>query len=172
MTGHHEPSQICAEMLTVLSLYSSCVCRHSQLNLLPWFDIFKRHCPSQGLYSCIKHHSQEACWGGKGLFNFHFQIAIHHQRKSGQGFIQGRNLEVGADSKTMGAGCLLTCFPGLLSLLYCRTQDYQPKDSTTHNRPSQPWSPIEKVPYNWISWRHFFKWGSFLYFTRATVWLL
>jgi hypothetical protein len=28
--------------------------------------------------------------------------------------------------------------PGLLSLLSYRTQDYQPRDGTTHNRPSHP----------------------------------
>jgi hypothetical protein len=25
-----------------------------------------------------------------------------------------------------------------------------------------PWSPIEKMPYSWISWRHFPNWSSFL----------
>jgi hypothetical protein len=25
-----------------------------------------------------------------------------------------------------------------------------------------PWSVIEKMPYSWISWRHFLKWSSFL----------
>jgi hypothetical protein len=25
-----------------------------------------------------------------------------------------------------------------------------------------PWSLIEKMPYSWISWRHFPKWSSFL----------
>lgn len=26
-----------------------------------------------------------------------------------------------------------------------------------------PWSQIEKTPYNWIAWRHFFNRGSFLW---------
>ena len=26
----------------------------------------------------------KAVWGGKGLFNLHFYIIVHHQRKSGQ----------------------------------------------------------------------------------------
>jgi hypothetical protein len=51
--------------------------------------------------------------------------------------------------------------PGLLSLLFYRTQDYQPRDGTTHNGPSNPWSLIEKMPYSWISWKHFLKGGSF-----------
>jgi hypothetical protein len=53
--------------------------------------------------------------------------------------------------------------PGLLSLLSYRTQDYQPRDGTIHKGPSHPWSLIEKMPYSWISWRHFLTWGSFLY---------
>jgi hypothetical protein len=52
--------------------------------------------------------------------------------------------------------------PGLLSLLSYRTQDYQPRDGTTHGGPSHPWSLIETMPYSWISWRHFLKGGSFL----------
>jgi hypothetical protein len=30
------------------------------------------------------------------------------------------------------------------------------------NGPPHPWSLIEKMPYSWISWRHFLKGGSFL----------
>jgi hypothetical protein len=48
----------------------------------------------------------------------------------------------------------------LLSFLSYRTQNYQPGDGTTHNGPSNPWSVIEKMPYSWISWRHFLKGGS------------
>jgi hypothetical protein len=50
----------------------------------------------------------------------------------------------------------------LLSLLYYRVQDHQSRDGTTHNGPSHPWSPTEKMPYSWISWGHFLKGGSFL----------
>jgi hypothetical protein len=60
-------------------------------------------------------------------------------------------------------GCsLLAASPGLLSLLSYRTQDYQSRDGTTHKGPSPTWSLIEKMPYSWISWRHFLKGGSFL----------
>jgi hypothetical protein len=52
--------------------------------------------------------------------------------------------------------------PGLLSLLSYRSQDYQPRDGTTYNGSSHPESLIEKMPYSWISWRHFLKGGSFL----------
>ena len=56
----------------------------------------------------------------------------------------------------------LSVSPGLLSLLSYRTQDYQPRDGTTHHGPSHPLSLIKKMPYSWISWRHFLKRGSFL----------
>jgi hypothetical protein len=58
----------------------------------------------------------------------------------------------------------------LLSLLSYRTQDYQPRDGTTHKRPSQPWSLIEKMLYSWISWRHFPKWSSFLCDNSVSSW--
>jgi hypothetical protein len=51
---------------------------------------------------------------------------------------------------------------GLLSLLSYRTQYYHPRDGATYNGPSHPWLLIEKMPYSWISWRHFLKAGSFL----------
>jgi hypothetical protein len=36
----------------------------------------------------------------------------------------------GADAEAMEECSLLACFPGLLSLLFYRTQDYQPRDGT------------------------------------------
>jgi hypothetical protein len=41
----------------------------------------------------------------------------------------------------------------LFSLLSYRTQEYQPRDGTTHN--GLPALITEKMPYSWISWRHF-----------------
>jgi len=110
-----------------------------------------------------KHHDQEASWGGKGLFSLHFHIAVHHHRKSGQEFTQGRNSEAGADAEAM-EGCYLLASPGLLILLSYRTQDYQPSyQGWSHPQwPSHPWSLIEKMSYSQISWRHFLKGGSFL----------
>jgi hypothetical protein len=42
------------------------------------------------------------------------------------------------------------------------SRDYQTRDWTTHNGPSFFWSLIEKMPYIWISGRHFLNRGSFL----------
>lgn len=45
----------------------------------------------------MKHHDQKASWGGKGLFDLHFNIAIYQWSMSGQEFKQGRVLEGGTD---------------------------------------------------------------------------
>ena len=93
-------------------------------------------CLSQGFYSCIKHHDQEASWGGKGLFSLHlhFHIAVHHQRKSELELKQGRKQEL-MHRPWRDVPYWLPS-PGLLSLLSYRTQDYQPRDGTTNNGPS------------------------------------
>ena len=72
------------------------------------------------LYSCLKHHEQEASSGRKGLFNLHIHIAVHHQKKSGRELTQGRDLEAGADAEAMEGCCLLTCFPWLAQLVFLR----------------------------------------------------
>jgi hypothetical protein len=69
--------------------------------------------------------------------------------------------DAGADAEAMEEYYWLAS-PALLTLLSYRTQDYHPKDGTTHNGPSHTWSLIEKMPHSWISWRHFLKGGSFL----------
>jgi hypothetical protein len=93
-----------------------------------------------------KHHDQEASWGGKGLFSLHFHIAVHHLRKLGLELKQVRKQEL-MQRPWRDVIYWLAC-PGLLSLLSYRTQDYQSRDGPTHKL-------IEKMPYSWISWRHF-----------------
>jgi hypothetical protein len=60
-----------------------------------------------------------------------FHIAVHHQRKSGLELKQVRKQEL-MQRPWRNATCWLAS-PGLLSLLSYRTQDYQPRDGTTHN---------------------------------------
>jgi hypothetical protein len=93
--------------------------------------------------------------GEERVFSLHFHIAAHYQRKSGQELIQGRNLE----------GCyLLACFPLPCSVCFL----IEPRTTNPGITPPTmgwalpPWSLIEKMPYSWISWRHFLKGGSFL----------
>jgi hypothetical protein len=81
-----------------------------------------------------RHHDQEASWGGKGLFSLHFHTAVHHQRKSGLGLKQVRKQEL-MQRPWRDVPYWLVSF-GLLRLLSYRIQDYQPRDGTTHKRPS------------------------------------
>jgi hypothetical protein len=77
-----------------------------------------------------RHHDQEASWGGKGLFSLHFHIAFHHQRKSGLELKQVRKQEL--IQRLWRDVTYWLASPGFLSLLSYRTQDYQPRDGTTH----------------------------------------
>jgi hypothetical protein len=95
-----------------------------------------------GFYSCTKHHDQEASWGGKGLFSLHFRIAVDHQRKSGLELKQGRKQEL--MQRPWRDVTYWLASPGLLSLGSYRTQNYQPRDGTTHNEPAPP--PPDHVP--------------------------
>jgi hypothetical protein len=78
-----------------------------------------------------KHHDQEASWGGKDLFRLLFHIAVHHQRKSELELKQVRKQEL--MQRPWRDVTYWIASPGLLSLLFYRTQDYQPRDGTTHN---------------------------------------
>jgi hypothetical protein len=60
--------------------------------------------------------------------------------------------EAGADAEAMEGCSLLAYFPWLAQPALLQNQDYQPRDGTTHKGTS---SLIEKMPYRWISWRHF-----------------
>jgi hypothetical protein len=69
----------------------------------------------------------------KGFIIFH--ITVHHRRKSGQDFNQGRNMkarvdteamEAGADADAMEGCCLLAYSSWLAQPASFRTQDHQP----------------------------------------------
>jgi hypothetical protein len=88
---------------------------------------------SQGFYSCTNIMTKKQVGEERVcLFSLHFHTAVHHQKKSGLELTQSRNLEAGVDAEAMEGCSLLASFPGLLSLLSYRTQDYQPRDGTTH----------------------------------------
>jgi hypothetical protein len=91
-------------------------------------------CLSQGFYSFTKQHDQEASWEGKDLFILDIHTAIPHQRKSGLEFKKLRKQEL--MQRPWRDITYWLAFPGFLSLLSFRTQDYQPRDGTTHNGPS------------------------------------
>jgi hypothetical protein len=91
---------------------------------------------SHGFYSWTKHHDQEAIWRGKGLFSLHFHTAVHLQWKSGLELKQVRKQEL--MQRPWRDVLYWLASPGLLSLLSYRTQDYQPRDVTTHKGLSHP----------------------------------
>ena len=105
--------------------------------------------------TATKYQDQKASWGGKDLFSSHFQIIVHHWRKSGQELKQGRILRQELTQKPWRDAAYWLASHALLSLLPYRTQDHQPRDGTTMAKDLPHGSLIEKMPYRWISWRHF-----------------
>ena len=97
-------------------------------------------------------------WGGKGLFGLYFHIAVHHQRS--QDWNSSRS-EIRSWCRSHG-GMFLTGLP-FLACSACSL--IEPKTTSSEMVPFirglSPWSLIEKMPYSWISWRHFPNWSSF-----------
>jgi hypothetical protein len=53
---------------------------------------------------------------------------------------------------------------GLLHMACSAPFLIKPRDGTTHHGPALPqWSLVKKMPYSWISWRHFLSWSPFLF---------
>jgi hypothetical protein len=107
-------------------------------------------CLSRGLYSCTKHHNQEASWGGKGLFGLHFHIAVHHQRKSGLELKHVRKQELMQRPRKDAAYWIAQ-----LAFL-------QNPGPPAPGMAPPTMGPPSLITYRWISWRHFLKGGSFL----------
>ena len=65
--------------------------------------------------------------------------------------------KAGADAKAMEGCSLLACSACFL------IEPRLPAQRWHHPQGAfPPWSLIEKMPYSWISWRHFPNWSSFL----------
>ena len=58
------------------------------------------------------------------MFSLHFDVTVHHQRKSVQKLKPGRNLEAGADVEAVEDCGLLACSLWLAPLHSYRTQDH------------------------------------------------
>jgi hypothetical protein len=114
----------------------------------------KHHdCLSQGFYSCTNIMTKMQV--GKERVYLAYTSTLLFITKGSHDW---NSYRAGADAETMER-CYywLAASPRLLSLLSYRTQDYQPRDGTTHNGPFYPWSLIEKMSYSRTSWRHFLK---------------
>jgi len=73
-------------------------------------------------------------------------------------------MEAGADAEAMEGCCLLACFPWLTQPAFLQNPG-PPAQGWHHPQwagPSHPRSIIEKMPYSWVSWRHFLRGRSFL----------
>ena len=83
--------------------------------------------------------------------------------------------EAGADAEAVEGCCWLACFPWLVQPAFLYNPGL-PAQGWHHPQwagsgmapptmvwPLPPWSLAEKMPYSWISWRHFVSWDSFLW---------
>jgi hypothetical protein len=113
-------------------------------------------CLSQGFYSWTKHHDQEPSWGGKGLFSLYFLHCCWSSKDAGLELRQVRKQELMQRLWRDVTGLLpLAC--SACSLIEPRL----PVQRWSHPQgASPPWSLIEKMPHNGISWRHFPNWSS------------
>ena len=114
------------------------------------------HCLSQGFYSCT---------------NIMIKQQVGEERVYSAYIITERSQDwnssrSGSRSWCRGHGGML--LTGLLPLAYSACSLIEPRTTSpemvppTIGPPLPPWSLIEKMPYSWISWRHFLKGGSFL----------
>jgi hypothetical protein len=94
-----------------------------------------------------------------GEESLHFHTAVHHQ--GSQDWNSSRS---GSRSWCRGHGGMF--FTGLLPLDCSACSLIEPRLTAQRWSHPQgafpPWSLIEKMPYSWISWRHFLNWSSFL----------
>jgi hypothetical protein len=128
---------------------------YTSKEVVKWFN----QCLSQGFYSCT-YIMTKASWGGKGLFSLHFHTAVHHQ--GSQDWNSSRS---GSRSWCRGhGGMFFTGLPHLACSACSLIEPRLPAQRCSHPQGAfPPWSLIEKMPYSWISWRHFLNWSPFLY---------
>jgi hypothetical protein len=115
----------------------------------PWYSA-EASCLSQGFYSCTNIMTKEQL-GRKGFIQLTLPHCCSSLKEIRTGTQAGQG--AGADAEAMEGCSLLACFPWLA----------QPAFRWSHPQGAfPPWSLIEKMPYSWISWRHFPNWSSFL----------
>jgi hypothetical protein len=117
-------------------------------------------CLSQGFYSCTNIMTKKQVWEER-VYSAYISILLFITKGS-QDWNSSRS-ESRSWCRRYG-GMFFTGLP-LLACSACSL--IEPK--TTRDGPPlppqgafPPWSLIEKMPYSWISWRHFLNWSSFL----------
>ena len=93
--------------------------------------------------------------GKKGFIHLTLPHCCSSPREVRTGIQVGQ--DAGADAEAMEGYSLLACSACSL------TEPRLPAQRWHHPQGAfPPWSLIEKIPYSWISWRHFLNWSSFL----------
>lgn len=113
--------------------------------------------------AAMKQNGPRASWGRMHLFGLGFPSS---SLKSGEELKKGRSWCPGTEEHWFAQH-------DLLSLLSCRIQDYQARDSTTHKGLGPPRSTTSqencRLAYSPILWRHFLNGCSLLSMTVACV---
>jgi hypothetical protein len=132
-----------------------------QLKLPGEFDFLLsalKHCLSHGFYSCTNIMTKKQV-GEERVYLAYTSILLFITKGS-QDWNSSRS---GSRSWCRGHGGMF--FTGLLPLACSACSLIEPKISSPEMvPPTRGLSPLitEKMPYSWISWKHFLNWSSFL----------
>jgi hypothetical protein len=141
------------ELTTFIFLSSLCLC------LLFYSILWQCVCLSQGFYSCTNIMTKKQV-GEERVYSAYTSILLFITKGS-QDWNSNRS---GSRSWCRGHGGML--LTGLLPLACSACSLIEPRlpaQGWSHPQGAlPPWSLIEKMPYSWISWRHFLNWSSFL----------
>jgi hypothetical protein len=116
-------------------------------------------CLSQGFYSCTNIMTKKRV-GEERVYSAYSSILLFITKRS-QDWNSSRS-----GSRSWCRGHVGTFFTGLLPPACSSCSLIEPRlPAQRWSHPQgvfPPWSLIEKMPYSWISWRHFLNWSSFL----------
>jgi len=107
--------------------------------------------------------------GRKGFI----QLTLPHRSSSPKGSHNWNSSRSGSRSWCRDHGGIL--LTGLLPLACSACCLIEPKTTSPGTVPPKigrvlpPWPLLEKMPYSWVSWRHFYDWGSFSVITPPCV---
>jgi hypothetical protein len=121
-------------------------------------------CFSQGFYSCTNIMTKKQV-GEERVYSAYTSILLFITKGS-QDWNSSRS-----ESRSWCRGHGGMFFTGLLPLACSACSLIEPRlpaQRWSHPQGAvPPWSLIEKMPYSWISWRHFFNWAPFSVMTPA-----
>jgi hypothetical protein len=120
---------------------------------------WKSGCLSQGFYACTNIMTKKQA-GEEWVYLAYTSILLFITKGS-QDWNSSRS-----ESRSWCRGHGGTFFTGLLPLACSACSLIEPRlPALRWSHPQgtfPPWSLIEKMPYSWISWRHFLNWSSLL----------